>query len=176
MRQVEVQGRGVFVVQRLRGEAQTLGQSVREAIRQFTLHRREETLHHRVVVAVAPATHAARDAVGRQPVLVVLTRVRGEFNRSLQQLYKETLQWVYRNVGLNARGAAPSGHQGVRRRDAANIGRRSGRRSRAVSPPRCSVTRRADIDCAPRRWRRPLVPDPSVEILGNVPIVHEVFS
>ena len=57
----------------------------------------------------------------------------GEFNRSLQQLHKEKLQWVLRNdVGLIARDAAPSVHQVVRRRDVASIDRRSGRPSRAV--------------------------------------------
>jgi transposase InsO family protein len=57
----------------------------------------------------------------------------GEFNRSLQQLYKEKLQWVLRNdVGLIARGAVRSVHQVVRRQDAVNIDKRSGRQSRAV--------------------------------------------
>jgi putative transposase len=57
----------------------------------------------------------------------------GEFNRSLQQLYREKLQWVLRSdVGLIARGAAPSVHQVVRRRDVVNIDRSSGRPSRAV--------------------------------------------
>jgi hypothetical protein len=57
----------------------------------------------------------------------------GEFNRSLQQLYQEKLQWVLRNgVGLIARGAAPSVHQVVRRPDVVNIDKRSGRPSRAV--------------------------------------------
>ena len=56
----------------------------------------------------------------------------GEFNRSLQQLYKEKLQWVLRDdVGLIARDAAPSVHQVVRRRDAVNIDNGSGRPSRA---------------------------------------------
>jgi len=57
----------------------------------------------------------------------------GEFNRSLQQLCKEKLQWVLRNdVDLIARGAAPSVHQVVRRRDVVTIGKSSGRPSRAV--------------------------------------------
>jgi putative transposase len=57
----------------------------------------------------------------------------GEFNRSLQQLHKEKLQWVLRNdVGLIARDAVPSVHQVVRRRDVASIDRRSGRPLRAV--------------------------------------------
>ena len=59
--------------------------------------------------------------------------VQGEFNRSLQQLYKEKLQWVLRNdVGLIARGAAQSVHQVVQRRDVVNIDKNSGRASRAV--------------------------------------------
>ena len=56
----------------------------------------------------------------------------GEFNRSLQQLSKEKLQWLLRDdVGLIARGEAPSVLQVVRRRDAVNIDNGSGRRSRA---------------------------------------------
>jgi transposase InsO family protein len=56
----------------------------------------------------------------------------GEFNRSLQQLQKEKLQWVLRNdVGLIAQVAALSDHQVVRRRDAVNIDKRFGRPSRA---------------------------------------------
>ena len=59
--------------------------------------------------------------------------IQGEFNRSLQQLYKEKLQWVLRNdVGLIARGAARSVHQVVRQQDAVNIAKRSGRRLRAA--------------------------------------------
>ena len=55
----------------------------------------------------------------------------GEFNRSLQQLSKETLQWVLRDdVGLIARGGAQFVLQVVRRRDAVNIGNGSGRPSR----------------------------------------------
>jgi hypothetical protein len=58
--------------------------------------------------------------------------VQGEFNRSLQQLHKEKLQWVLPNdVGLIARVAALSDHQVVRRQDAVNIDKRSGRPSRA---------------------------------------------
>jgi len=56
----------------------------------------------------------------------------GEFNRSLQQLYKEKLQWVLQDdVDLIERDAAPSVHQVVRRRDVVNIDKSSGRRSRA---------------------------------------------
>jgi|WetSurMetagenome_2_1015567.scaffolds.fasta_scaffold31968_5 putative transposase len=59
----------------------------------------------------------------------------GEFNRSLQQLHKERLQWVLRNdVGPIARGGAPSVHQVVPRRDVVSIGKRSGRRSRVACP------------------------------------------
>ena len=56
----------------------------------------------------------------------------GEFNRSLQQLSKEKLQWVLRDdVGRIARGEAPSALQVVRRRDAVNTDNGSGRPSRA---------------------------------------------
>jgi len=55
----------------------------------------------------------------------------GEFNRPLQQFYKEKLQWVLRDdVGLIARGEVPSVLQVVRRLDAVNIDIGSGRPSR----------------------------------------------
>ena len=59
----------------------------------------------------------------------------GGFNRSLQQLYKEKLQWVFRNdAGLIVQGVVLSVHQVVRRRDVGNIVKRSGRTSHAVCP------------------------------------------
>ena len=46
-----------------------------EAIGQLTLDRREEALHHGVIVAVTAATHATDDAPCAQNRLVVLARV-----------------------------------------------------------------------------------------------------
>ena len=46
-----------------------------EAIGQLTLDRREEALHHGVIVAVTAATHATDDAPWAQNRLVVLARV-----------------------------------------------------------------------------------------------------
>ena len=63
----------------------------------------------------------------RSNASVVSSVTNGEFNRSLQQLSKEKLQWVLRsNVGLIARGAVPFVHQVGRRRDVVNIDKRSG--------------------------------------------------
>jgi hypothetical protein len=47
-----------------------------KAIGELALHGREEAFHHRVVVAVAASTHAARDAARIQQSLVILARVR----------------------------------------------------------------------------------------------------
>jgi len=56
----------------------------------------------------------------------------GEFNRSLQQLRKEKLQWgSLDDVGLIVLGAARSAHPGVRRQVGVNIDKRFGRASRA---------------------------------------------
>jgi len=75
----------------------------------------------------------------------------GEFNRSLQQLYKEKLQWLRRNdVGLITRGAVPSVHQVARRQDAVNIDKHAGRRSRAV----CRVGMRHSKLAYRNRWAR----------------------
>ena len=104
-----------------------------EPFAELALHRREERFHDGVVVAVPAPTHAADNTAVGEEALIVLAGVRGEFNWSLQQLYKEKLQWVLRHdVGLIARGAAPSVHQVVRRRDVVNIDNSSGRPSRAV--------------------------------------------
>lgn len=75
----------------------------------------------------------------------------GGFNRSLQQLCKEKLQWVFQDdVGLIARGAAPSVHQVVRRRDDVNIDKRSGRRLRAG----CRAGMRRSKPACRSRWAR----------------------
>ncbi len=86
----------------------------------FVLDALEQAIHDRRDTTTGLVHHSDR---GTQ----------GEFNRSLQQLYKEKLQWVLRHDGgLIARGAALSVHQVVQRRDVVNIDKRSGRPSRAV--------------------------------------------
>ena len=52
----------------------------------FDLQCREETLHRRIVPALAPATHAAGDALIGQQALEVFAGVLGVFNRSSQHL------------------------------------------------------------------------------------------
>jgi len=56
-----------------------------EMLAELELHRGEETLHHRVVIAVAATADAAGDAVGRQPALVVLAGVGAALIRVVQQ-------------------------------------------------------------------------------------------
>ena len=99
-----------------------------------------------------------RDAGVGEAVGVAHRQILGEFNRSLQQLYKEKLQWVLRDdVGLIAQGAARSVHQVVRRQDAVNIDKRSGRRSRAgVSSWDAALDGRIPTgwhEVVPREWR-----------------------
>src|SRR5215203_7451671 len=45
--------------------------AAREVLAELELHGGEETLHHRVVVAIAATAHAAGDAVSRQPAPVL---------------------------------------------------------------------------------------------------------
>src|SRR5712692_9679489 len=56
-----------------------------ETLPKLALHRREEALHDRVVVAVAAPTHAARDAVLPEHCLIVLARVGASLVRVVQQ-------------------------------------------------------------------------------------------
>ena len=56
-----------------------------EPLPQLALHRREEALHHRVVVAVALPAHAAHDALRFEDFLVVLARVRAALVGMMQQ-------------------------------------------------------------------------------------------
>src|SRR6266851_8731489 len=46
-----------------------------ESIAELDLHRREKRFHHRVVETIAAAAHAARDAMGFENRLVILTRI-----------------------------------------------------------------------------------------------------
>ena len=57
----------------------------RKPIRFLFFHGCEETLHHRIVIAVRAPTHAARDSVRRQVPLVVLTRVSAAAIGMMQQ-------------------------------------------------------------------------------------------
>src|SRR5207245_4871328 len=54
----------------------------RRVVDELDLQRREETLGHGVVPAIAPAAHAAHDPVLGQGALVVAAGVLGGFNRS----------------------------------------------------------------------------------------------
>jgi Integrase core domain len=84
----------------------------------FVLDALEQAIHDRRDTTTGLVHHSDR---GTQ----------GEFNRSLQQLSKEKLQWVLRDdVGLIVRGEAPSALQVVRRLDAVNTDNGSGRPSR----------------------------------------------
>jgi len=56
-----------------------------EALTEFTLNRREETLHDGVIVAIAAPAHAAHDATSRQEALVILARVRAALVGMMQQ-------------------------------------------------------------------------------------------
>src|SRR5712692_4158950 len=47
-----------------------------EPIAELGLHRREKRFHHRVVETITAAAHAARDAMGPEDRLVILTRIR----------------------------------------------------------------------------------------------------
>jgi hypothetical protein len=83
------------------------------------------------IVRVPAAANGRLDAGIRQAFGVAHGEILGEFNRSLQQLSKEKLQWVLRDdVGLIARAEARSALQVVRRRDAVNTDNGSGGPSR----------------------------------------------
>ena len=56
-----------------------------ECVGELGLQRREERLHHRVVVAIARPAHTARDALRGQAILVVLTGIRGSAIRVMEQ-------------------------------------------------------------------------------------------
>src|SRR6266849_3522877 len=47
-----------------------------ESITELDLHRREKRFHHRIVETIAATTHAARDALGLEDRLVILTGIR----------------------------------------------------------------------------------------------------
>src|SRR4030095_13474058 len=51
----------------------------------FALHRREPALHHRVVIAIAPAAHVARDSVRVEARAIVLARIRAALVGVMQQ-------------------------------------------------------------------------------------------
>ena len=83
--------------------------SKRPAIEQLALERGEEALAHGVVEAIADRAHRRPDMRLAAASAEFNRGVLGEFNGSLQQLSKEKLQWVLRNVvGLIARGVASS--------------------------------------------------------------------
>src|SRR5260221_9032073 len=52
---------------------------------ELALHRREEALHHGVVVAIAPPAHAARDAARLEDGLVVFAGIRTALIGVVQQ-------------------------------------------------------------------------------------------
>ena len=84
-----------------------------------------------VLDALEQAIHARGGALPAGLVHHSDQGTQGEFNRPLQQLSKEKLQWVLRDdVGLIARGEAPSALQVVRRREAVNTDNGSGTPSR----------------------------------------------
>ena len=56
-----------------------------EVLAQFALDRREEALHHGVVVAVPASAHAARDAVGLEHVLIIFAGIRAPLVRMMEQ-------------------------------------------------------------------------------------------
>jgi hypothetical protein len=62
---------------------------------QFNLECGEEALGHRVVPAIASATHAAQQRMPREQLLVLAAGVLGAFNRSIQH---------HRSGGLLERG------------------------------------------------------------------------
>ena len=70
---------------RRRGSRSPASGSLSSSVAQFALDRREEAFHHRVVVTIATAAHAAGDATRVQDRLIVLARVRTALVGVIQQ-------------------------------------------------------------------------------------------